>query len=124
MTLKILLVEDDPIAETVYVQLLEMLDCEVDHVVSGEAALTRLSQQDYDLILMDLRLPKMNGMEAARQIRGMKKGRSIPIVALTAMALFCVEEECQRSQINALIAKPLTMKNTQALLARYQPPSL
>lgn len=91
---------------------LEDLDIEVDDVGDGAAALVQLTQKSYDLVLMDMHMPIMDGMEATKSIRASSAAyRNIPIVALTANALQDQQEHYLEIGINAIITKPYLLKH-------------
>ena len=81
---KILVVEDVEIASRMAVVMLESYGCAVDTVETGSSALEIIEEKDYDLILMDLGLPDMDGLSVTETIRRMHHNPDIPIVALTA----------------------------------------
>lgn len=83
-SLRVLLAEDNPVNQMVARQQLQRLGCEVEVVADGEQAVRRALAGDFDLILMDLQMPTLDGLSAARAIRARESGRRTPIVALTA----------------------------------------
>ena len=82
---KVLLVEDDPFISGMYQTKLKLEGYEVDTAVDGEAALQKIEQQAYDIVLLDIMMPKLNGFEVLKEIRtGEKKGVSdTPVIMLT-----------------------------------------
>jgi signal transduction histidine kinase len=84
--MRILLAEDEPINQEVSLELLEEAGFMVDLAENGEAAVTLAQSEKYDLILLDMQMPKLNGIEAARQIRALPAYAHTPILAVTANA--------------------------------------
>ena len=112
---KILLAEDNPINQLVAIELLEDVGFEVDVSENGKDAVTAALNKDYDLILMDIQMPRMDGLEAARAIRSMGgKLKDIPIIAMTANASNEDIDNSRKAGMNAHVTKPF---NVQALLA-------
>ena len=89
----------------------------------GVAAVEAASVKDYDLILMDMHMPKMGGLEAARQIREHETGRRVPIIALTANALREDEEACYKAGMDDFLSKPFEPNTLLRLIASYTSPS-
>jgi CheY-like chemotaxis protein len=108
----VLLAEDVVINAEIMIMILSMRDIEVDHVENGQLAVEKFSEHEpgyYDAILMDMRMPVMDGLEATRTIRALDRedAKSIPIIALTANAF---DEDVQRSMqagLNAHLSKPV-----------------
>jgi PAS domain S-box-containing protein len=121
----ILLVEDNRINQKVIISILKKLGLGVDAVANGAEALQTLAGKPYDLILMDLQMPVMDGLEAARQIRNPQSAMfnpRIPIIALTAHALHNDRAECAGAGMNDHIAKPVTIQDLAAMLDKWLPP--
>lgn len=118
---KVLLAEDNELnAEIVMVQL-EEVGMEVTWAQNGEEAVNifkNSSTDAFDLILMDIMMPRMNGYEATHAIRSMEKGRSIPIIALTANAFAEDVQASLDAGMNAHIAKPLVMDEVLKTICR------
>ncbi|MCB9706168.1 MAG: response regulator [Myxococcales bacterium] len=97
--------------------MLESLGCVVDTVEDGAAAVERALARGYDAILMDCRMPVMDGLAAARAIREAEgEGRRTPIVALTANAMAGDSEACIGAGMDAFVAKPVTTEELSAAL--------
>jgi signal transduction histidine kinase/CheY-like chemotaxis protein len=108
---RILLAEDNPINQQVAVSLLRKRGHQVDVVGDGLAAVQRVLSQEFDIVLMDVQMPKMNGLDAARQIRIQQgSSRRIPIYAITAQAMPGDENECLESGMDGYISKPFDPK--------------
>lgn len=105
---KILLVEDMEENQTLIKHYLRELDCKLDVVSDGKEALDILKHKSYDLILMDLQMPRLDGFGATDLIR--RKGLKTPIIALTAHSLKEDVERCLRSGFNAHLSKPIASK--------------
>ena len=107
-TIKILLVEDYKHSQIIVTRLLKKNDFDSIVVVeNGQEALDAVKQQYYDLILMDMQMPVMNGFEATRKIRELKEYKDTPIVALTAFAMKGDREKCLDAGATDYIPKPI-----------------
>ena len=120
-SLRILLAEDDPTNQYTTQKLLERVGHTVSLAENGQQVLDLLKAQDFDVILMDIRMPVMDGVEAARIIRsstdpGVKK--DIPIIALTAHAMQGDREKYLEAGMNDYLAKPVDMTNLVKALLR------
>jgi len=108
--LRVLLAEDDPVSCRVASVQLSRLGCQVREVGSGVEVLEQLGKESADLILMDVQMPEMDGLEATRRIRAGAAGesvRDIIIVALTAHALAEDRDRCLDAGMNDYLTKPL-----------------
>jgi PAS domain S-box-containing protein len=116
----ILVAEDLPMNQVLVRAILERAGHRVDIVADGAAALAATHQNAYDIVLMDVQMPGMDGLEATRAIRALPppKGR-LPIVALTANALSAEVERCHRAGMDGHIAKPIEAEHLIAVLARW-----
>ena len=107
-TVKILLVEDYKHSQIIVTRLLKKNDFDSIVVVeNGQEALDAVKQQHYDLILMDMQMPVMNGFEATKKIRELKEYKDTPIVALTAFAMKGDREKCLDAGATDYIPKPI-----------------
>ncbi|MEZ4599639.1 MAG: PAS domain S-box protein [Syntrophotaleaceae bacterium] len=110
---RILLVEDEPAVQEMIRLILERSSYKVDSAKTGREAIASWEQTDFDLILMDMQMPEMDGLEATRTIRRMEKdlGRThICIVALTAHARREVQEQCMAAGMDSYLTKPISNK--------------
>jgi CheY-like chemotaxis protein len=114
---RVLLAEDNPINALLARALLEREGCKVDRIASGDEAVSALSRGFYDLILMDLRMPGLNGIEATRALR--ERGVTTPIVALTADAFDEDRRACLAAGMNDFLAKPLTPAALRGVLTNW-----
>jgi CheY-like chemotaxis protein len=117
---RILLVEDNPINALLARALLGREGCDVEHAVSGEEALAACDASAFDLILMDMRMPGLNGEETARRLRS--NGLETPIVALTANAFEDDRHACLAAGMNDFLVKPLSPDALRAALTRWARP--
>ncbi len=124
LRLRILLAEDNPINQEVAVGLLEQEGHDVDVVPDGADAVEAAAGADYDLVLMDMRMPGMDGLEATRQIRALKGPRGqVPIIAMTANALTADIERCLAAGMDDHVAKPVTPEALFTAIARRAAPA-
>jgi len=107
--MKVLLVEDSPVNQKLAAALLQKRGFEVTPKENGKAALASLERESFDLILMDVQMPEVDGFEATRTIREREKstGEHIPIIAITAHALKGDQERCLAAGMDAYISKPI-----------------
>lgn len=114
---KILLVEDNSINAFVAKRFLEKASIEYDWVTNGLAAVKRVTHFDYDLILMDLQMPEMDGFQASKKIR--EKNIQTPIIALTAKVIGEVEEDITVFGMNDFLGKPFEPIDFELLLKKW-----
>ena len=119
--LRILLAEDNIVNQKVAARLLEKQGHSVEIVPNGADALAALALRDFDLILMDVQMPVMNGYDATEKIRAAERqsGRHIPIVALTAHAMKGDRETCFQAGMDDYIAKPIHPRELTAVLEKW-----
>ena len=104
---RVLLAEDDEINREVALSLLDDTGLLIDTAENGEEAVSAAENRDYDLILMDMQMPIMDGLEATRRIRQLPRQRSTPIIALTANAFAEDRQRCLDSGMDDFVAKPI-----------------
>ena len=116
---RLLIAEDDPIISHVLGAMLRRSDYDLDFVENGQKAVEMWVGGEYDLILMDVQMPRLNGFEATAAIREQEreKGGHIPIIAMTAHALKEDEERCLAAGMDAYISKPIDFQKTQQVIA-------
>jgi CheY-like chemotaxis protein len=116
----VLLVEDDPVNQIVIKGLLNLIGCEVTLAGAGKEALALLTSPNasFDIVLMDIGLPDINGMEVTRQLRKSESKLShIPVIALTGHVSPQDQQACINSGMNRFISKPTTKDVLQKELA-------
>ncbi|MFC2141000.1 ATP-binding protein [Acidobacteriota bacterium] len=124
--IKILLVEDNSMNAKLAIIFLRRQQHHVVHVVNGKEALEQLKKEPFDLILMDLEMPEMDGYEASYRIRHDQSGafdHNIPIFAMTAHTLPEYREKILQSGMNGYITKPLSLYQLASLAAKIKPHS-
>jgi two-component system, sensor histidine kinase and response regulator len=121
---RILLAEDNPVNQTVAVRMLEKRGYTVEVVSNGRAALDASENNRFDLVLMDIQMPDMDGFEATAAIRAREKisGSHIPIIAMTAHAMKSDEERCLAAGMDGYVAKPIRIQELLAALERLLNP--
>ena len=117
--LEVLLAEDNPVNQKVARRFLERMGYNADAVGNGLEAVTALENRRYDLVLMDLQMPEMDGLEASRQIRTrLPASRQPKIIALTANAMQGDREICLAAGMDDYISKPVKMQEIAAAIRR------
>ena len=120
---RVLVVEDNPINQQIAREIIEQVGIKVDLVDNGQEAVDRLAQEHcYDAVLMDLQMPVMDGLEAARRIRLLKEMDTLPIIAMTAHAMKEERERCLAIGMNDHVAKPIDPEQLYACLIKWIPP--
>ncbi len=121
----ILMAEDNSVNQLVAQKMLERLGYRVDTVADGQEAVSAVEQRHYDVILMDVEMPNLNGYDASRQIRQNERpGRAPWIVALTAHAVDGIREDCLAAGMNDYLAKPIKLEQLEQILRRVPRPDL
>ena len=123
-SLKILLAEDNPVNALVTREFLRRRGHVVRDVASGEAAIATLAEDSFDLMLTDIHMPGLDGIEATRRVREQERqtGRArTPIIALTADALETGKQACQDAGMDGFLTKPIDTAELDAMLARLFP---
>jgi CheY-like chemotaxis protein len=105
---KVLVVDDDAPSQQLMAILLDSLGVSHESAWDGREAVEKVSVENFDLVLMDVRMPHMNGYDAAQRIRQEKK--ELPIYALTAHAMDYVPAKCSAAGMNGVILKPLDIE--------------
>lgn len=117
--LRLLLVEDHPVNREVVLALLEPTNIEIDIAVDGREAVTKAASGAYDLILMDVQMPVMDGLAATREIRRLPAHASTPIIAMTADAFAEDRTRCLEAGMSDYVAKPFEPAHLTALIHKW-----
>ena len=117
---RILVVEDNPVNCLVIRRMLEKLGHAVDLVTDGDTAVQRVRETDYSLVLMDLHMPVLDGLQATQQIRSLLTDRAkVPIIALTASALIDDRQACLKAGMDDHLGKPISLEALRSLIDRW-----
>jgi CheY-like chemotaxis protein len=116
--LRILVAEDHPINQLFVQMTLERLGYQVVLAENGRQALTACTKSTYDVILMDVQMPEMDGLEATRAIRSQIDSHQPYIIATTASALAEDEQACMQAGMNAYISKPIDLDELMQALQK------
>jgi len=114
--LRILLAEDNPVNQKLALRLLERMGYRADVAENGLAAISAVEGSNYDVILMDVQMPELDGLEATRRIRRRWPGERPRIVAMTANAMDGDREACLEAGMDDYISKPVAPEALQATL--------
>jgi CheY-like chemotaxis protein len=119
--LRVLVAEDNAVNQRLASRLLEKRGHRVTVMVNGREALEALEKQTFDLILMDVQMPEMDGFEATSAIREREKhtGAHIPIIALTAHAMKGDMERCLAAGMDGYLSKPIRPQDLDEILETY-----
>ncbi len=119
----VLVAEDNPVNQLLVRRILERSGCRVTLADNGQAALDALAEGEVDVVLMDVQMPVMDGLEATRRIRQAESetGGHVPVIALTAHAMKSDRERCLAAGMDDHIAKPFTMDQLRAVVAKHAP---
>ena len=116
---RVLVAEDNRVNQRVVRLQLERLGCDVTVVNNGAEAVEAALGGRFDLVLMDVQMPQVDGMEATRRIRDSEAGQAIPIVALTAHALVGDRDRCTDAGMDGYLTKPISIDQLRDALARW-----
>jgi CheY-like chemotaxis protein len=115
---RILLAEDDESNRKVTMLMLIRLGYEFDAVSNGCEAIRAIKHNQYDLVLMDIVMPEVDGLEATRKIRELGQ-KGLKIIAITAYVFPGIEEMCLKAGMDDCIAKPVKIKELAGVLKKY-----
>ena len=122
---RLLLVEDNDINREFATELLRSEGMEVDEAVNGQEAVERVQRRDFDAVLMDIQMPVMDGLEAARRIRtlatlpGQERFAQLPIIAMTALAMVQDAQKSREAGMNDHVTKPVAPDRLMAVLNKW-----
>ncbi len=123
--LKILVAEDNPVNQKLTSRILEKLGYTADVVHNGIEVIDKLANETYDLILMDMQMPEMDGLETTEYIKGHLDEEECPrIIAMTANAMETDRQKCLEVGMNDYISKPISMEELQQKIAQWASPFL
>jgi len=115
----VLLVEDNFVNQKVAVRFLERLGCTVEVASNGAEGVAACRERQFDIVLMDLQMPVMDGMAATRAIREWETSGHIPIIALTANAMTGDRELCEEAGMDGYLTKPIEVERLRNILAKF-----
>jgi GAF domain-containing protein/CheY-like chemotaxis protein len=116
--LRILLAEDNAVNQKLALRLLERMGHRADVVGDGQAALDALEARDYDLVLMDVQMPELDGLEATRRLRARWPDRRVRVIGLTANAMAGDREACLAAGMDDYVSKPVRPETLGAAIAK------
>ena len=118
--LRVLLAEDNPVNQIVAVRMLEALGYEADVAANGREVVDRCTEKPYDVILMDVEMPEMDGIEATRRIQDLLPPHQRPrVIAMTAYAMVGDRERFLEAGMDDYLSKPLRLEELRAILVRW-----
>ena len=120
-SLRILVAEDSPVNQKIMALFLERDGHRVSLVDNGAAAVAALEREQFDLVLMDVQMPVMDGFEATRAIRSLEggTGERLPIIALTAHAVEGDRERCLAAGMDDYLSKPFQIGTFREMISRF-----
>ena len=118
---KVLIAEDSSVIQNLTRKILEQQEYEIESAKNGKEVIDLVKKEDFDLILMDINMPKIDGMECSKQIRSMSNPdkSGIPILAITGNARNYSMEEFKSAGINEYLQKPLDFDKLVSLVLQY-----
>ncbi len=116
---RVLLVDDNDINQDVVKELLSLVNAEVSTAGNGKEAIDLLEHTNFDMVLMDVQMPIMDGIEATRRLRAQERFDQLPIIAMTAGALAGDRERCLSAGMNDYISKPIYPEILYRILLRW-----
>ena len=121
---RVLLVEDVEINQEVAKETMEEVGLQVDIAENGQAALNALATNNYDVVLMDIQMPVMDGYEATRRIRSIARFKELPVIAMTAGAMSGDKDKALEAGMNDFIPKPFEFEEFFSILSKYLKPAV
>jgi len=119
LSAKILLVEDNPVNQMVAIEILSLAGMKVHKAENGLEAVERIKNEVFDVVLMDIQMPVMDGMEATARIRSDPRNKDLPIIAMTAHALSGDREKCLAAGMDDYVSKPIDRLQLFKVLQKY-----
>ncbi|MCB1920005.1 MAG: PAS domain S-box protein, partial [Candidatus Competibacteraceae bacterium] len=119
---RLLLVEDNLTNQLVAQDLLKKMGLSVTTASNGREAIEQASVQRFDIILMDLQMPEMDGLEATKHLRALPEGQTVPIIAMTAAVMSADREASLSVGMNDFMTKPIDVDKLTSILLRWIPP--
>ncbi len=121
MSKRILLAEDSSVIQNLTKRILKQQHYSIKGVKNGEEVLKALSKENYDLVLLDIHMPKMDGMTCAREIRNSFQAsiKNVPIIAITGNGQNYSDEEFEAAGINNVLPKPIDYDRMVQLINTY-----
>jgi two-component system, cell cycle response regulator DivK len=121
MAKKVLVAEDSSVIQNLTKKILTMQNYEIDSAKNGEQVMKKVQEEDYDLILLDINMPVLSGMECAKQIRELSdsKKSQVPIIAITGNAKNYTMEDFKEVGINEYLPKPLNFDLLVEMVNKY-----
>jgi len=116
---RVLVVDDNKINQTVLVRLLEKMGVHADLAADGAAAVEAARARRYDLVLMDLHMPRQDGRQAAKNIRALESGARVPIIGISASMAADEMDRCLQAGMDDFLLKPITAESVRAALERW-----
>ncbi len=117
---KVLLVEDNPLNMELIIEILRSQGFTVDTAVDGEKAVVMAEKYTYDIILMDIALPGIDGVETSKKIKSKPQYKNVPFVALTAFAMAGDKERLLNAGFNEYVSKPLEVHEFVKKMEKYR----
>jgi CheY-like chemotaxis protein len=118
LPLRILLAEDNAVNQKVALRMLDRLGYRADLAATGVEAVAAVRSRPYDVVLMDLQMPEMDGLEATRRIRAVTPAHRPRIIAMTANAMATDREHCLAAGMDDYVSKPVRLDDLRAALER------
>jgi CheY-like chemotaxis protein len=119
---RILLAEDNEVNRKIIRMVLERDGAIIEDATTGLEVIEKVSQKSFDMILMDIEMPEMDGLEATRVIRRGEAGeenRRIPVIAITAHVIDDVRDRCIKAGMDGFLTKPIDVKNVVTVISGY-----
>lgn len=118
---KVLIAEDSSVIQNLTRKILQLQNYQIDSAKNGKQVLQKLENEYFDVILMDINMPTMDGIECAREIRALpdEKKANIPIIAITGNARNYTLEDFKSVGINEYVPKPLNFDNLVNMVKKY-----